>query len=432
MAWAPRCSGFLFGRDSRFRQCRMNVTVVSEPPFEEMPFGGRPFLSIEAFSPVTLQIFVRGTANYRLRWKELMLKTTFALIQRQISKWPLPQGKLQKENKANLKAKLLDPSLGFTTVNPLTPGVISSPVPAVSQGILSDPIDEASRTGSSGAERTSVVNEEVKDIHLLVDDSRPTSEVVRTFQRVKVAMVDSKECEEGGWRVKSSDIISALQNSPGRLYGRGRIGVPAHFDGSYTEYFVQMNTDEPIGALAFDPELLVIPRNNRLNLRIGRGWQASSSVATATESVSGSSGSVARIKEPTTREIEWLKDRVKILPGYTNFEANRHKNLQNLDRVEYWRFAFNVDQQFYKTSLPAEISTRKITKPAIQQVLQIGTTALAESIQMIGIIDRYTAQGDNYSAEVAAEISKSVQEDPKATVLKAFLIQWEKDHPVAK
>ncbi|KAJ7442509.1 hypothetical protein B0H11DRAFT_2093975 [Mycena galericulata] len=156
-------------------------------------------------------------------------------------------------------------------------------------------------------------------------------------------MVDSKECEEGGWRVKSSDIISALQNSPGRLYGCGRIGVPAHFDGSYTEYFVQMNTDEPIGALAFDPELLVIPRNNRLHLRIGRipqgssqpvdpeqGWQASSSVATATEYVSGSSGSVARIKEPTTREIEWLKDRVKILPGYTNFEANRHKNLQNL------------------------------------------------------------------------------------------------------
>ncbi|KAJ7511667.1 hypothetical protein B0H11DRAFT_2182988 [Mycena galericulata] len=447
MAWVPRCSGFLFGRDSRFRQCRMNGTVVSEPPFEEVPFGGRPFLSIEAFSRVTLQIFVRGTANTVMErayveddLKNLTRPQLVALIQRQISKWPLPQGKLKKENMANLKAKLLDPSLGFTTINPLTPGLISSPVPAVSQGTLSDVIGQlgASHTGSSVSKETSVINEEVKDIHLFLDDSRPTLEVVKTFQRIKVPMVDSQECEEGGWRVNAMDVISALQNSPGRVYGSGRIGVPARFDGSYTEYFVQMNSDEPIRALAFDPELLIVPKNNRLNLRISGIPRTNSqptdleqvpSVATATGPISGS---VARIKEPTTREIEWLKDRIKILPGYTNFEANHHKNLQNSDRVEYWRFAFNVDQQFYKTSWPAEISTRKITKPAIQQALQVGTTALAESIQMIGIIDRYTTQGDNYSAQVATEICKSDQEEPKAMVLKAFLLQWEKDHRVAK
>lgn len=58
------------------------------------------------------------------------------------------------------------------------------------------------------------------------------------------------------------------------------------------------------------------------------------------------------------------------------------------------------------------------------------TTALAEAIQMVGIINCYTAEGANYSAEVAAEISKSDDQEPRATVLKAFLLQWEKDHPV--
>ncbi|KAJ7506875.1 hypothetical protein B0H11DRAFT_1903633 [Mycena galericulata] len=365
--------------------------------------------------------------------------TQVILIQRQI---------LDKSaNGRSLEAKLLDPNLGFTTTDLLLLGAISSPVliPAVPEGIsnnaqaiplIMDAIGEASRTGSSGAEQTSMVNEDIKDIHLLTDDSRTTSEVVKTFQHVKFPTVDFKESEEGGWRAK---IL------PDDFTVVGEIRVPAHFDGSSTEYFVQMDTDEPIGSLEFDPELLVIPKNNRLNLRIGRipqgnsqpadpeqGSQASSSVTI--ESVSGFSGSVAWIKEPSAREIEWLKDRVEIyiLLGYANFEANRHKNLQNLDHVEYWRFAVNVDQQFYKTSWPAEISTGKITKPAIQQALQMGTTALVESIQMIGTIDHYTAQGYNYSAEVAAEISKSDQEDPKATALKAFLVQWEKHHPAAK
>lgn len=42
-----------------------------------------------------------------------------SLIERQLDKWPLPKGKLSKVNKPDLKAKLLDPALGFTTNEPL-------------------------------------------------------------------------------------------------------------------------------------------------------------------------------------------------------------------------------------------------------------------------------------------------------------------------
>ncbi|KAJ7482826.1 hypothetical protein B0H11DRAFT_1914912 [Mycena galericulata] len=404
---------FLFGRDSRFRKCRNGFRAFAAVRFRSRlsalsrckslqnlhsGIGKLQTVMERAYVEEDLHALGINSSPPQVSDDPTFSKdlTQVILIQRQI---------LDKSaNGRSLEAKLLDPNLGFTTTDLLLLGAISSPVliPAVPEGIsnnaqaiplIMDAIGEASRTGSSGAEQTSMVNEDVKDIHLLADDSRTTSEVVKTFQHVKIPTVDSKEYEGGGWRAKFLDIISALHNSPGRL-------------------------DE------FDPELLVIPKNNRLNLRIGcipqgnsqptdpkQGWQAFSSVAT--ESVSGFSGSVARIKEPSTREIEWLKD-------------------ENLDHVEYWRFAVNVDQQFYKTSWPAEISTGKITKPAIQQALQMGTTALVESIQMIGTIDHYTAQGYNYSAEVAAEISKSDQEDPKATALKAFLVQWEKHHPAAK
>lgn len=49
---------------------------------------------------------------------------------------------------------------------------------------------------------------------------------------------------------------------------------------------------------------------------------------------------------------------------------------------------------------------------------------------MIRIVDSYTAEGPNYSKEVTTEIEKTNQDEPNANVLKAFLIKWEKDHPI--
>ncbi|KAJ7718676.1 hypothetical protein DFH07DRAFT_784853 [Mycena maculata] len=455
---------------------------------------------------------------------------------------------------SNLRATLLAPDLGFST-NQVLPGVIGGATPTSSAMMLgsevnslnssvayslintslpvisSSPIGSIAPAGAvTGAHSINlkdtlkeirapvgaVANDTLKEIQLLIDDARPTMGVVDTLQRIRVKYIDSEDCEEG------------------RLSGSARIGVPAHFNKSYTEYFVQITANEP---LVFETQLLVIPKNDRLNLRVLRipqadirpvdpeiNWDslidgASASVAT---------GSAPRTKEPTDRELEWkapgsstkgwspnflkfslkkplvgvvwglkkplsdkgghmtagvlsdlekpllgqdysdfslkkphfgqqnckflpskshfcgpsfggasrglewIKAEIKVLPGYAKFEANRNKPLQNIDRVEHWTFAFNADKKFYKSDWPSDISTSKITKVPIQLALQMGSTMLAEAIQIIGIIDCYTTEGIHYSAEVVAQISKSDEKDLKATVLKGFLIQWEKDHPVTK
>lgn len=81
-------------------------------------------------------------------------------------------------------------------------------------------------------------------------------------------------------------------------------------------------------------------------------------IAQASVPVAAPSGSPARTNTLTQAEDQWLKDEVKKLPGYAKFEANRARKLQNIDRVEYWRFAFIVDKKFFKTSWPSEISSR--------------------------------------------------------------------------
>ncbi|KAJ7763105.1 hypothetical protein DFH07DRAFT_770837 [Mycena maculata] len=322
-----------------------------------------------------------------------------ALINRQLNRWPLPRGKLSKVNMPELRAKLLDPALGFTNTNTPLPGASNDTAPVV-----------ATQPGNAEVDLNS--NREFTRVHQWT--------LNRTLPREGALHTNSESCEEGEWRANAREIISALQNSNGRLFGSGRIGVPAPFNPSYTEYFVQMVATEPIETLVFEPQCLIIPKSNRLNLRVHR------------------MNSGNEPKEPEIEsgflvgqlEVNWLKNTIRKRPDYATFEANRNKILQNIDRVQYWRFAFAVDKQLHKSSYPSEISSSKVSKAAIHAALQMRTTALAEAIQMVRIIDLYTTEGANFSAEVALEIGKSDQEDPKATGLKAFLLNWEKTHPI--
>jgi hypothetical protein len=66
---------------------------------------------------------------------------------------------------------------------------------------------------------------------------------------------------------------------------------------------------------------------------------------------------------------------------------------------------------------------QKISVEAIYQALQMGSTAFSEAVQMIGIIDFYTAEGTNYSPEIVAEINKADGPDANGRTLKVFLAQ---------
>ncbi|KAJ7710552.1 hypothetical protein B0H17DRAFT_1190267 [Mycena rosella] len=296
-----------------------------------------------------------------------------ALVERQITKWPLPRGRLSKENMPSLRAILLNPTNGFTTTIFNTNTTMGS----TAGNIRSD----LQTAGISSTNPAPVPN---------IPDDR--------------------------------------------------------LNPTYTEYFVEFNSNEPVESLVTNPTLLVIPQNNRLNLRVDRiaplrNVSAAADLAaeaafqslipSAATSIPTASGSAIRIKEPTAKEMNWLKDKIAARPGYAKLNANRNKILQNVDRVEHWRFVCEVTKAIYKKPWPNEISSfRTIPKGAIQKVLQIGTTAFAEATQMKEIIECYTAEGDNFSQEVADEITKSEEEDPKATGLKAFLQRWEKEHPV--
>ncbi|KAJ7165492.1 hypothetical protein C8R43DRAFT_1164746 [Mycena crocata] len=302
-----------------------------------------------------------------------------ALVKRQIGKWKFTNSELSKAKKEVLVERLMDPQYGFTTNDPLPESIRAANNPDNTTSV-SAPTGTQSPDNAVAVPtemRTAMVNVNepvVKEIQLLIADVRSTFELVHTSRRIKVKIIDTEECQEGEWRANSSEILFALQNSIGKLdvTQSARVGVPDRLEPTYTEYFVHLIPNEPTENLTTNPPLLIIPKNNRLHLRVHR----------------------------------------------------------NVDRVEYWRFAFNVNEHFARKNWPPEISTRAISKTALQLALNMGQTALAEAVQMIKIIDCYTTQGANYSAEVLAQIGKSDDQDPSATILKNFLQKWQNDHPV--
>ncbi|KAJ7022809.1 hypothetical protein C8F04DRAFT_1194162 [Mycena alexandri] len=266
------------------------------------------------------------------------------------------------------------------------------------------------------------------------------------MQRVRVRFVDAAECREGEWRADATEILLALQKSISSVTGSAKIGTPDRLNSSYTEYFVEIIANKPVEMLAVSPELLVISQDNQLTLRVdavrlsifsvskvtlnqhklilpGVLPPAPPLVATAIGELNAADRARPRVREPTQQEIEWLKKQLSTRPGYTQFDANHNKVLQNVEHVRYWRFAAYFSRVFHKQTWPQEISSpsKGISKGAIEKALNMSRSALLDATQMIEIIDRYTAErDDNYCEEVENEISISNEDVPKAATLKAF------------
>ncbi|KAJ7915895.1 hypothetical protein B0H13DRAFT_1871641 [Mycena leptocephala] len=209
-----------------------------------------------------------------------------------------------------------------------------------------------------------------KFLRLVIDDRRSILSTTSTSQRVDVKFIDCDQCMNGEWRANASELLIALQNSIGRLAGSGRIGVPDRLDSSYTEYFVEMITDEPTNILTTNPQFLIVPKDNRLNFRVdliaGRHPESTvnsqSLIQPASASLMarpGGSESTPRAsrRQPTEPEIEWLKRKIGARPGYVKFNASHNKVLQNIERVGYWRFASDVKREFHKKTWPSEVSS---------------------------------------------------------------------------
>ncbi|KAJ7498438.1 hypothetical protein B0H11DRAFT_2381793 [Mycena galericulata] len=423
MAWVPRCSGFLFGRDSRFRKARTPRTAV-----------------LNASIDMTERPYLESDLNGLKKRNEFV-----ALIKRQMEKFPKPKGQLGKVSIAEMKGMLLDRQMGFTTPvigeeQRLSEQIIpTAPVhnEPVQQQHLSDQIIPTAPVHDEPVQRSSSDSEHpLKAIQLLVEDQRSTSSIMNVSQRVDVNLVDVHGCQDGEWRASSVDIFRALQGSMGRLQGSGRTGIPDHQSSNYTEYFITFNDDEA----TFAPHLtnLVVPKENRLSLRVHhllllkREHSPSPAPADTVQSlIPSSSGATTTEVSNKPASILWLQEKIQRRPGYVKFRSNRGKVLQNVDRVEFWRFAAEVSEMYCKTSWPSEISNKKITRSAVETALEIGSTSLTDALNMTRIIKLYTTEGPNKSDEVITEIGKS-QENiiPGATALKLFLQKWENEHPI--
>ncbi|KAJ7476528.1 hypothetical protein FB451DRAFT_1396775 [Mycena latifolia] len=362
------------------------------------------------------------------------------LIEQQITKFPHPKGHLSKINMADMKKLLLDPAMGFTmAITTEHDGALS---PRADYGPSSH-VPEADVEGESVPQEAHTTKD-LRPVQLLVSDHRAPFSPTKVSQHVDLPFIDVVGCTDTEWRTSSVELFDALQRSLGRLEGSGRMGIPDRREAQYTEYFVTFHTDEVTQTFATNMANIVIPPGNRLEIVVHRvrlpkrerEHSPSPDPAAAFQSLipstsEPSSPAATRVRHTPEAGILWLKDKIQKRPGYETFHSNQGKVLQNLDRVEYWKFAAEVSHIFFKASWPAEIASFKISKTAIEKALGIGATTLSDAITMTRIIQTYTADGPNQSAEVVAEVTKSGElVVPGAGALKLFLQTWEKEHPI--
>ncbi|KAJ7260214.1 hypothetical protein C8J57DRAFT_1233231 [Mycena rebaudengoi] len=242
-----------------FGLCRLNEMNVLMSSIKESLFGIASIRSIEDAGHVMLKDLQSEPAessipaSQRRQWRDLTPRLN---LERQCANWKGTVSQLSKENMQNLRKTLLDPSLGLmfwdpsTYVTPTNPP--STPV-----------VTSASSIGNTNPRKT---------VQLLIADRRGTMDVLHTSQRIEVSLADLHDCNDGEWRARAAEVLQALQESLSKLEGSGPLDVPDCHDARYTEYFVKLIADEDIASAVMNPEYLIIPKDNRLHLRLDRVW----------------------------------------------------------------------------------------------------------------------------------------------------------------
>ncbi|KAJ7246191.1 hypothetical protein C8J57DRAFT_1241622 [Mycena rebaudengoi] len=273
-------SGCSLGKDPSLHSARVTPkNLQSKPAGSSIPASGSRHLKHMA-------LMVAKTIERPYTEAELNRTQLIALVvEHQCTNWKGTASQLSKENMQNLRKSLRDPSLGFMFLDPSMQATPTSHCLDVASFRAQFPTAffrlfyQCFRNTNSR-----------KTVQLFIADRRGTFEVSHTLQSIEVSVADFHNCKEGEWHAKAAEILHALQESIARLKGSGRLGVADRDDLRYTEYFVKLIADKDIVSAVTNPD------------------------------------ATTRVKQPTTKEIAWLKEKLQALR--VTFQANHNKVLQ--------------------------------------------------------------------------------------------------------
>ncbi|KAJ7902055.1 hypothetical protein B0H14DRAFT_2669710 [Mycena olivaceomarginata] len=406
----------------------------------------------------------------------LKRKELVAIIQSQPTKWPAQAfGKFnqQKTNMDKMKQALVSEDSEFTTteaverlVTPRLKNTIPPPAlqttrpsgipqaPASSATVHPNvPVDIQQLVNSTTYnEQSGTQNLGTHSILLLIEDTRSMEKI---SQRIQVPAISSEDRVTGEWQASSHEIVNALQTSISAFKGPARIGMSDPENEGYTVFFATITGPEYLGnEIESGSILLTIPRNQTLKLTISdiggakipskrrrsESPPSSETVLPSTQPDTEPAPATSTRKKRSTvdnlteGELSWIQQQAAETPGFVDFKQRHNQRLDNPTRVSYWKFAAAFCSKYYKAQWPSHIdqsSGKTIRKNAIEAALGMGTTMLAQAIQMARIVSVY-CDGPHRAPEVVEKLDceTSGSDSSGSESLADFLTRWEKDHPV--
>ncbi|KAJ7060173.1 hypothetical protein C8F01DRAFT_1254303 [Mycena amicta] len=247
----------------------------------------------------------------------------------------------------------------------------------------------------------------------------------------------------GEFRVAAADVLAALQALISVIVGSAKIGVPDEHDAAYLQFFAVIANSKSPSPEAFGGRLLRDPTSSSSSVPPSGPL---SGLLSFPESVPGEHSAVAflpanpsllssskRASSPvqfTEQQMTWLKRKAEASEGYEEFARHHNKQLSNLQRVEYWKFAADFSHRYYKAPWPADVprsGSSKIQRPAIASALGMGLTALNQAINLARILDVFY-----FGAQRSEDVARMVEDKEQvgaADVLVDFLTGWAQSHP---
>ncbi|KAJ7730432.1 hypothetical protein B0H16DRAFT_210894 [Mycena metata] len=212
------------------------------------------------------------------------------------------------------------------------------------------------------------------------------------------------------------------------------------------QYFAKVTKDWPWDKVEPVPPCVIIPRHNCLDIFVEHvhvedtlfqnttptpaTFDSKDPAAMPLEVAHHRAAKAAGMTGGIDADVEWLKEEIKALPGYSDFNDNRHKVQQNVGVVASWKFVALVSKTYFGNTshIPSRNGRKKITKGSIHQAVGLKSTAFTQAEHAVGIIDRYGEGGSSPAQTVIDWIMLVVEKPEGAKGLYPFLASLEKEH----